>query len=402
MKTIQELKERGILKEITNESKINDLPKGSGIYVGFDPTAESLHLGNYIQIANLKRFQKDGFKVIALLGGATGMIGDPSGKSEERNLLSEEQLNKNKSKIKSQLESFGLEVVDNLDFYKDMNILEFLRDAGKLLNVNYMINKDVVKSRLENGISFTEFSYQLIQGWDFKKLYEEHNIMIQMGGSDQWGNITSGIEMIRKTLGDKNHALGITANLLTDSHGNKFGKSTNGAIWLSKDMCSPYKLYQYLLNTSDSDVEKLLLWLSFDDIEDIKKIIKKHKEDPSKRFAQKALARTLINDIHSQKDFEKAEEISNALFSNSNFSLSEKDYEQLVGSIPMTETNTSDIEELLVESRISKSKRESRELLEKGSISINGALATLNTELKNKRFSLIRKGKKHYFLIKHK
>ncbi|WP_420330570.1 tyrosine--tRNA ligase, partial [Mycoplasma marinum] len=221
MKLIKELKERGILKDITNEEKLAKLPKGARVYIGFDPTAYSLHLGNYVQISILKRFEKHGIKPIAVIGGATGMIGDPSGRSEERNLLSSNALLENKSAIRKQLESFGIEVIDNYEFYKDMNILEFLRDAGKLLNINYMLSKEVVKSRLEQGISFTEFSYQLLQGWDFKRLYEEHNVMIQVGGSDQWGNITSGIEIIRKTLGDKNLAVGMTTNLLTGSDGKK-------------------------------------------------------------------------------------------------------------------------------------------------------------------------------------
>ncbi|TCG11232.1 tyrosine--tRNA ligase [Mycoplasma marinum] len=408
MKLIKELKERGILKDITNEEKLAKLPKGARVYIGFDPTAYSLHLGNYVQISILKRFEKHGIKPIAVIGGATGMIGDPSGRSEERNLLSSNALLENKSAIRKQLESFGIEVIDNYEFYKDMNILEFLRDAGKLLNINYMLSKEVVKSRLEQGISFTEFSYQLLQGWDFKRLYEEHNVMIQVGGSDQWGNITSGIEIIRKTLGDKNLAVGMTTNLLTGSDGKKFGKSTGGgALWLSKDMCSPYRLYQYLLNSSDSDVEKLLQWLTDFSQEEIKTIISEHSVAPFKRKAQKVLASVIIGNIHSKEDFESAVRISESLFGKQSIAdLSINEIKQLEGTIPTEKTFSNEIIDFLIESKSVSSKREAREFIKNGAITINGIKIESETSkipsAFNDEVAIIRRGKKNYFLALRK
>ncbi len=404
MNLINELKQRGILKDITNEEKIAKLPKDAKVYIGFDPTAKSLHLGNYVQISILKRFEKFGIKPIAVLGGATGMIGDPSGRSEERNLLSPNVLLSNKNAIKNQLESFGLEVIDNYEFYKDVNILDFLREAGKLLNINYMLAKDIVKSRINEGISFTEFSYQIIQGWDFKKLYEDHNVMIQVGGSDQWGNITSGIEMIRKTIGDKNGAIGITTNLLTGSDGKKFGKSTGGgALWISKEMCSPYRLYQYLLNSSDIDVAILLSWLTKYSIEEIYEIMKKHNQEPHKREAQKILAQEIIVDIHSKQDFDSAIKISESLFGKSDISkLTKSEVMQLNGSLPTQEVHSKTIIELLVDSKTTSSNREAREFINNGAITINGVKITSEKEkipsAFNDEFAIIKRGKKNYFL----
>ena len=233
MKTIRallvELKNRGIINNITSEEKLLQLRKGDGIYIGFDPTATSLHLGNYAQVVLLKRFEKAGFKTFALLGGATGMIGDPSFKEKERSLLDQTTLEKNKAAIKFQLESFGFQVIDNYDFYAQMNVIDFLRNVGKQININYMINKESINTRLETGLSFTEFTYTLLQGYDFLMLYEKHKVKIQAGGSDQWGNITTGLELIRKNHGETN-ALGITVNLLTNTSGQKFGKTVDGAI----------------------------------------------------------------------------------------------------------------------------------------------------------------------------
>ncbi|CAM9117963.1 tyrosine--tRNA ligase [Mycoplasma todarodis] len=404
MKLINELKQRGILKDITNEEKLAKLPKDARVYIGFDPTADSLHLGNYVQISILKRFEKHGIKPVAVLGGATGMIGDPSGRSEERNLLSKDDLLRNKNAIRKQLESFGLEVIDNFEFYKDMNILEFLRDAGKLLNINYMLAKDVVKSRIDSGISFTEFSYQLIQGWDFKKLYDDHNVMVQIGGSDQWGNITSGIEIIRKTVGDKNLAVGMTTNLLTGSDGKKFGKSTGGgALWISKEMCSPYRLYQYLINSSDEDVQKLLSWLTRYSVEEIADIMKNHNEAPYKREAQKILAKEIITDIHSKEDFESALKISESLFGKSDIAeLTNEELMQLNGSLPTAEVTSKTIVELLVDSKAVSSNREAREFIKNGAITINGTKVTSEEENIPSAFedklAIIKRGKKNYFL----
>ncbi|MDI4567573.1 MAG: tyrosine--tRNA ligase, partial [Mycoplasma sp.] len=256
------LKTKNILKDITNESKIKFLNPNDGVYIGFDPSAPSLHLGNYIQINILKLFQKYGFKVFAVLGGATGMIGDPSGKNSERKLLTSKQVIKNKKKIKAQLESFGIEVIDNIIFYKKMSFLSFLREVGKHIGINYMISKESVKSRLLSGLSFTEFSYQLIQGWDFKCLYSKFNIKIQVGGSDQWGNITTGIELIKKFFGENHSAIGLTTNLLLTEDGKKFGKTENNPIWLDPKLTLPYYLYQYLYNIRDDFVLYYYDWLT--------------------------------------------------------------------------------------------------------------------------------------------
>lgn len=315
MNIVEELKLRGIFKDISNYEKFLKLQKEAGVYVGFDPTAQSLHLGNYIQIVNLLRFKKHGYKTIAILGGATGMIGDPSFRDAERQLLDNETLLINKNKIKQQLEKFGIQVIDNYDFYKDMSIIDFLRNVGKLVNISYMLSKDSVSKRIEKGLSFTEFSYQLIQGWDFASLYKRENICIQFGGSDQWGNITTGLDIIATLYGKEHKAVAITANLLTDSSGNKFGKSTGGgSLWLDQYMTKPYQMYQFLLNQPDSEVEKLLKWLTFLSVEEIEKIIQEHREHPQNKLAQKSLAFEVIKDIHSELDANKAILVSELLF----------------------------------------------------------------------------------------
>ena len=398
MNILEELKNRGILKDITNIEKFEKLSNES-LYIGFDPTAESLHLGNYVQIAILKRFEMAGFKPIAVLGGATGMIGDPSGKSEERNLLSEETLQKNINKIKNQLESFGIEVFNNYEIYKDMNVLEFLREVGKLININYMLSKEIVSSRLEKGISFTEFSYQLIQGWDFKKLYDDKNVRIEIGGSDQWGNITAGVELIRKTVGDNNLAVGITTNLLTTKSGKKFGKSEGNAIWLDASMTTPYELYQYLISTPDEDLETLFNWLTFIEINEIKEIISKHNQAPSSRLGQKKLAFELTKDIHGIQEAEKAVTISDILFGSKEiFELSMEQALSLDGNVPTFKNIKGDIVDVIVKTSLAQSKREAREFLESGAISVNGKTVSegylLSNEAFDKKANIIKRGKK--------
>lgn len=407
MNILNELKLRNILKDITNIEKFKKLKMDEGVYIGFDPTASSLHLGNYVQITILKRFAQAGFKPIAILGGATGMIGDPSGKSEERNLLLDNELISNKNKIKIQLETFGFQVYDNLNTYKNMNIIDFLRSVGKLLNVNYMISKDVVSSRLETGISFTEFSYQLIQGWDFKKLYEKNNVRIQVGGSDQWGNITAGIEIIRKTIGEENLAVGITTKLLTTSNGKKFGKSEGNALWLDPKMTTPYQLYQFLISSTDKDVDKLLKWLTFIPTEKIDKVMKEHNENPSARIAQKKLAFELVKDIHNINEAKKAEIITGVLYGAINIgNLSKEQALSLEGSIPTFSNVKGNILEVLVNTKLAQSKREAREFIASGGVLINGIKVIDDTyEVKNKNFNgkanIIRRGKKKTILIKY-
>ena len=407
MTILEDLKQRKILNNITSQEKFDKLPKGAGVYIGFDPTSSSLHLGNYIQIAILKRFKKYGFKPVAILGGATGMVGDPSGKSKERTFLDVKELNSNKAKISKQLEKYGLKVIDNYDFYKDMNVLDFFREAGKLLNVNYMINKDVVKSRLETGISFTEFSYQLIQGWDFKKLYEDFDVKVQVGGSDQWGNITSGIEIIRKTQGDDNLALGITTELLTTANGKKFGKSEKGALFIDKTITSPFEIYQFLLNTTDEDVEKFLMWITDLELKDINTLMSEHNKEPFKRMAQKKLAFEVVKDIHNKEDANNAIEISDVLFSGGDISkLKTTQVAQLENVIPTSTSKTKDLLEELVNIGAVSSKRQAREFIESNSISINGkTISDVDHKIKpiefDKKYSIIKKGKKKFFLIKH-
>lgn len=408
MNILDELRNRKILKDVTNEEKFKKLPKGAGVYIGFDPTAESLHLGNYIQIANLLRFKNAGYEAFAILGGATGMIGDPSGKSAERNLLDQETLLKNKKHIKAQLESFGLRVIDNLDFYKDVNVLEWLRDAGKLININYMINKDIVSSRFETGMSFTEFSYQLIQGWDFKNLYDKYGVRIQVGGSDQWGNITTGVEMIRKTVGDDNLAVGITSNLLLTASGKKFGKSEGNAIWLDRTMTSPYQLYQYVLNTPDEDLETIFNWVTMVPTDKVKAIILEHEADKSKRIAQKMLAAEIVKDIHSEEDARIAEKLSGVLFGKIQVSeLTADEVLQLEGSIPTFVSLGGQISEVLIQIGACSSKREAREFIASGAIEVNG-IKVPSEEFEvipkafDKKATIIRRGKKQFFLLMHK
>lgn len=407
MEIIEELKNRGMLSNITSEEKFKKLPKGSGIYIGFDPTATSLHLGNYIQISMLKRFEKAGFKPFAVVGGATGMIGDPSGKSAERNLLDKETLQKNKDKIKKQLESFGLKVIDNYDFYKDLSILEFLRDTGKLLNVAYMINKDIVKSRIDSGISFTEFSYQLIQGWDFYKLYKDYGVRVQVGGSDQWGNITSGTEIIRKKVGDNYDAVGITTELLTTSSGKKFGKSEGNALFLDPSLTSPFQIHQYLLNTPDDDVKKLFNWLTFLSLEEISKIMKEHSKEPKKRVAQNELADTLIKDVFGVKELEKIKTAKSVLFGNKNvLELDANEVLSLENLIPSFELKDKNILDVLLKTGAASSKREAREFISGNAVEVNGKkVKDINYELSRDAFegkaTVIKRGKKKFFLIKH-
>ncbi|MEA4162903.1 tyrosine--tRNA ligase [Mycoplasma sp. 4404] len=410
MNVLKELRNRGILKAISNEEKFNSLPEGVGVYCGFDPTATSLHLGNYIQIANLLRFKQAGFTTYAILGGATGMIGDPSFKDSERQLLDDVTVLENKNKIKAQLESYGLTVVDNYDFYKDMNILEFLRSVGKLVNISYMLAKDSVASRIEKGLSFTEFTYQLIQGWDFATLYKDKNICIQFGGSDQWGNITTGLDMISTLYGNDHKAVAITANLLTDANGNKFGKSTGGgSLWLDASKTKPFVMYQFLLNQPDSEVEKLLKWLTFLPLEQIEQIIEKHKEQPSLRYAQKELAYAVISDVHSSAEAKKAKLISEILF-NKNLDLSNYSTEEIsdiyedINHFELVKDQN--LINQLIENNIIKSKREAREFITNNSIKLNlepvNEDSVLNSSLWNNEFALLHVGKKNIYLIKIK
>ncbi len=409
MDIINDLKARCILKDISNIEKFNSLDKNSAIYIGFDPTATSLHLGNYIQIAILKRFESYGFKPYAILGGATGMIGDPSFKNSERKLLNEEDININKSKIRKQLESFNLEVIDNYDWYKDMSIIDFLRNIGKLVNISYLLAKDSIKSRIEKGLSFTEFSYSLLQGYDFLHLFKTKNIKIQFGGSDQWGNLTTGLEMIAKNVSKDHDAIIMTGNLLTDQNGNKIGKSQGGGgLWIDKDMNPPFNLYQYFINLDDAIVEKFYKWFSFKSLDEIEQIIVEWKKAPFKKFAQKTLAFEVVKNIYSEEDAFKAIDITTALFEKQEMllELSADDIAQLVNSLPTFNSIQLSIKDVLLQNKIVASNRELNEFINSGSVSINNQkindpLALIDFYYDNK-FALVKIGKRKYYIIRNK
>lgn len=423
MNFVEELKWRGLLYDIMpGTEELLSKEKVTG-YIGFDPTADSLHIGSLVPIILLVHFQRYGHKPIALVGGATGMIGDPTGKTEERKFLSKEILDYNLECIKKQLSKFldfskgssSAEIVNNYDWYKEMSILEFLREAGKHITVNYMMAKDSVKNRLETGISFTEFSYQLIQGYDFYWLYLNKNCKLQMGGSDQWGNITTGVELIRRKCNGEAYAL--TAPLIQRSDGKKFGKSEEGNIWLDPQKTSPYKFYQYWLNVSDEDAEKYIKIFTFLNYDEIKALIEEHKLKPENRVLQKKLAEELTIWVHSKEDFLKAVQASEILFGNATLdtlkSLDENTLLNIFEGVPIFELPYDeilkgiDILELLVtKSTIFPSKGEVRRTIQGGGLSINKEKIT-STEMKltknnllNNKYILVQKGKKNYYLIK--
>ncbi|WMJ74336.1 tyrosine--tRNA ligase [Cytophagaceae bacterium ABcell3] len=418
---VEELKWRGMLHDImpgTEEQLSKEMTTG---YVGFDPTASSLTIGNLVTIMLLVHYQKAGHKPIALIGGATGMIGDPSGRSDERKFLSEETLEHNQKCIKAQLEKFldfsgenAAEVVNNYDWFKNIGFIEFLRDAGKHLTVNYMMAKESVKKRLENGLTFTEFSYQLLQGYDFLRLYKEKNMRLQMGGSDQWGNITSGTELIRRVEGGE--AFALTCPLLTKSDGTKFGKSEGGNIWLSPDMTSPYKFYQFWLNCSDEDASRFIKIFTLKSKEEIEALEKEHAEAPHLRVLQKALAKDITIRVHSEEEFENAVKASEILFGKSTTenlkSLNEATLLAVFEGVPQVDIsketlqNTKNVTELLSEAtNIFSSKGEARKMISGGGVSINKE--KLNApdqgtefDLLQEKYLLVQKGKKNYFLVK--
>lgn len=419
---VEELKWRGMVHDIMPGTQ-EELNKGmTAAYIGFDPTADSLHIGNLVQIMTLVHFQRCGHKPIALVGGATGMVGDPSGKSAERNLLDEATLNHNLSCVQKQLESFldfegenAAEVVNNYDWFKEFGFLEFIRDVGKHITVNYMMSKDSVKSRLETGLSFTEFSYQLVQGYDFYYLWKHKNAKLQLGGSDQWGNIVTGTELIRRK--DQGEAFAMTTPLITKADGSKFGKSEGGNIWLDPEKTSPYKFYQYWINSSDEDVENYIKIFSLKEKEELDAMIAEHKEAPHMRLLQKALAEELTARVHSKEDLETAIKASSILFGKSTTedleSLDEKTLLQVFEGVPQTEINRSELEDVDVTTFLSeitknlvfKSKGEARKMIQGGGVSINKTKVTtpdqkVEYNLLQNKYLLAQRGKKNYYLIK--
>ncbi|GIZ06826.1 tyrosine--tRNA ligase [Metamycoplasma salivarium] len=409
---IEEFKKRNILNNISNVDKFNNLDKNVKVYTGFDPSAISLHLGNYVQIVSLLRFKKFGISPLAVIGGITGMIGDPSFRVSERKYLDLKVVEQNKNHIRMQLEKYGIKVVDNLDFYKNWTIIDFLRNVGTIINVNYLLSKESIATRLEQGLSFTEFSYSLLQGWDFKTLYEKENVKIQMGGSDQWGNITTGLEMIRKTHGEDHDAIAFVTNLLLDEKTSaKFGKSTGGgSLWLDPEMTSPYSIYQFLLNQSDTKVEELLNWLTFLDVNEIQDVIEKHNQDKTKRLAQKTLAYEVTKDIHSEKIATQCLKISDILFSKNSdiLSLTNDDIKLLLGFLPsyVVKKDQTFID-FIKENKILNSNREIREFLVNGSFLLDNKIVNDENQVIefqnfNKQYAILRKGKKEFIILKSK
>ncbi len=422
MKTnfVEELRWRGLLQDImpgTEELLEKEVISG---YIGFDPTADSLHIGHLTQVFTLLRFQKAGHRPIALIGGATGMVGDPSGKSAERNLLDEETLSKNVAGLKTQLEKFldftnpttGAVLVNNYDWMKDYSFLTFIRDIGKHLTVSYMMAKDSVKTRLETGMSFTEFSYQLLQAFDFYKLYETKNCKLQMGGSDQWGNITSGTELIRRKASGE--AFALTTQLIRKADGTKFGKTESGSVWLDRTKTSPYKFYQFWINTSDADAKNWIYIFTFFTKEETDALVAEHDKDPGKRVLQKTLAKELTVLVHSLEDYEAVVEASSILFNgtiNDLANLSGELFSDIFEGVPQFSLSKSDIEggtlivDLLADkTKIFPSKGEARKMIQGGGIRINKEkvetqdLLVNSSHLINNRYILIQKGKNNYYL----
>lgn len=391
-------------------------------YIGFDPTADSLHIGSLVPIILLVHLQKAGHKPIALVGGATGMVGDPSGKSEERNLLSEEILNLNIAGVRSQLERFldfnssapnAAELVNNYDWFRDFSFLHFIRDVGKHITVNYMMAKDSVKKRLEgeNGMSFTEFTYQLVQGYDYYWLYQNKNCKLQMGGSDQWGNIVTGTELIRRKAAGE--AFAFTCPLIKKSDGGKFGKTEKGNIWLDAGKTTPYQFYQFWLNANDEDALNWIKIFTFLDKTTIDGLIKEHQADASKRVLQKALAKEVTIFVHGREEYEKAIATTEKLFANQNApaeSLSEEDLQQMEGVVKFSFDAAKiaagiDVLSFLTETGCFPSKGEARKMIQNGGVSINRKKVESpdfkadNSLLLHGKYILVQKGKKNYYLV---
>ena len=422
---VEELKWRGLLHDIMPGTEDQLAKERTSAYIGFDPTADSLHIGSLVQILILKHFQLCGHKPIALVGGATGMVGDPSGKSSERNLLDEETLNKNIKGVQGQLERFldfsdsenGAELVNNYDWMKEISLIDFVRDTGKHITVNYMMAKDSVKKRIsgENteGMSFTEFTYQLFQGYDFYHLYKEKNCLLQMGGSDQWGNITTGTELIRRKAQGKAYA--ITVPLVTKADGTKFGKTEGGNVWLDAERTSPYKFYQYWLNSSDADAEKYIKIFTFLDKETIDALITEHQEAPHMRILQKRIGEEVTILTHGKEAYDNAIKASNILFGKSTSedlkTLDEQTFLDVFEGVPQAEISRVQIEDgfeivpAFADTEFLKSNGEVRRALKENSISVNknkvkeDYIITTNDLIADK-YVLLQRGKKSYFLLK--
>ncbi len=419
---VEELRWRNMLHDMipgTEELLNKEMVRG---YIGFDPTADSLGVGNLVQVMTLLHFQQAGHKPIALVGGATGMVGDPSGKSQERNLLSEDILQYNLDCQKKQLEKFldfncgerSAEIVNNYDWFKELNFLDFIRDIGKHISINYMLAKDSVQSRLATGMSFTEFSYQLVQGYDFYRLWKDHNVKLQMGGSDQWGNIVTGTELIRRK--DGGEAFALTTPLIKKADGTKFGKTEGGNIWLDAKRTSPYKFYQFWINASDEDSKNYIRIFTLKTREEVESLEREHEKAPNQRLLQKELAKDITSRVHSQKDYEAAIEASGILFgtgtADSLKKLSEDDLLSVFEGVPQfdiprttLESGINVIDFLADHTKVFPSRGEARKMLQGGGVFINKEkivetelMINMNHVIKEK-YILAQKGKKNYYLI---
>ena len=409
MNLYEELEWRGLIKDVSSEEIKNKLNNEKiTFYWGTDPTAASLHLGHYSSLITAKRLAKAGHHPILLVGGATGLIGDPR-PTAEREIISKETIERNLNGIKNQVNNIfegKAEIVNNYDWMKEYSFLEFLRDIGKYINVNYMLDKDIINRRLETGITYAEFSYKLIQGFDFLHLFREKNCILQAEGSDQWGNITTGLELIKKI--DGKEAYGFTMPLVLDRYGNKFGKSEGNALWLDKSMTSSYELYQYLVNVDDQMVISYLKIFTFLTREEIEELEKSNNENPHLREAHKALAREIITDLHGKEEYEKAVKLSETLFSGNVKNLTSEELEMIFKNMPHIEVKEElNIVAFLVNTNICSSKREAREFINSGSITINEEKITDETVIVNKEKTInndtfvVRKGKKKYFIVKY-
>ena len=403
MKLYEELKWRGLIKDVSSpelEKKLNE--ESLTFYIGTDPTADSMHIGHFSSFLIATRLAKAGHKPVLLIGGATGLIGDPK-PSNERPMITKEQVEHNVAALSKQAkEIFGFEVVNNYDWIKEINTIDFLRDYGKYINVNYMLDKDIISRRLESGITFCEFAYTILQGLDFLHLYHDKGVTLEVAGSDQWGNITTGIELARKK--DNVELFGMTMPLVLDANGVKFGKTEGNALWLDKNKTSSYELYQYLINTDDKCVIDYLKKLTFLSKEEIEKIEKEHNEKPELRLAQKMLAHEVITFLHGEEEFNKAVKISEALFSGNIKELSYDEIKDGFKDVPNFKLEEKTLLDILVDNSITSSRREAREFLNAGSISLNGERVTDENMIITKDMAIegkivvIRRGKKKYYL----
>ena len=419
MNLLEDLQWRGIIYQQTDEEglKVTLENEKISLYCGVDPTADSMHIGHLLPYLTLRRFQQKGHRPIVLVGGATGMIGDPSGKSEERKLQTTEVIQHNVECIQKQMRRiFDFEgeqaalMVNNYDWAGSMDIVTFLRDYGKHVGVNYMLAKDTIANRLETGISFTEFTYTILQAMDFLHLYEKFDCKLQIGGSDQWGNITTGLELIRKMAAEGSKAYGLTIPLVTKADGTKFGKTESGAVWLDPEKTSPYEFYQFWINTADADVIKYLKFFTFLSKEEIEALEVAVQTEPHLRGAQKALAEAMTRMIHGQESLDQAIKITEALFNGDIQKLTAEEIKQGFKDVPSYEHTTGEeinIVDLLIAAKIAPSKRQAREDVSNGAISINGERVTetdylvTGSDRIEDQFTVIRRGKKKYYLIKY-